>query len=217
MLHAAGSLPVPARVSACSAGGGWGPAGSLTLRRWAQASIDGRQARVPAVCYASRPAEAARRDVVAQDRLGLGQQPAQPVAGPRQDAESPEAARQTASEGSRSWDDGDSRGGQQWSRPALRDAFSRPNQPARSSSTLQRPQEPGSRNESNSDPGSPGTQAGDAAEPTSGDVGSTGTGSNGSSGPTSFGTQVCGRRVTRAAAEGICDACRVAGLAWSTG
>ena len=200
MLNAAGSQPVPARVRACSSGGTWLPAKILTLRRSAQVSGNGRQARVPAVCYASRPAEAARPDAAAQHRPTSGQQPAQPVAGPRQDDESPEAARQTGPQGSRSWDDGDHRGGQQWSRPAFRDAFSRPNQPARSGSTLQRPEDSGPRSDTSSGLPSPGRQAGDAAEPSSGDVGITGSGSNGSPGPTSFGAQVCGRRSIHAAA-----------------
>jgi len=103
----------------------------------------GLRARQAAVCYASQPAqspELARRDAQTADRSAAGAHAADLSAQLNTRQQSPASEHQSGTvpaapatpEGTRSRDDGDVRPAQQWaSRPALRDAFSRPSQPAR--------------------------------------------------------------------------------------
>ena len=140
MLHPArGGSSVAACVSGCSEARRLG-ASIQSARQSAYACSDRqRGTRQAAVCYASQPAQdpqLQRRDAQTQERLAAMAQTAQLNTGQQPRASDPQTgavpAVPSASEGSRSWDDGDARPAQQWaSRPALRDAFSRPSQPAR--------------------------------------------------------------------------------------
>ena len=165
-------------------------------RRSASASGDRqRRARLSAVSYASRPAQdptVARRDSAAKTRADEGSQPAQPSVQQQHSAEllsSTATAPPAPAEGSRSWDDGDTRPSQQRAgRPALRDAFSRPSQPARTGG--QRPGS-GARRGSDSQEAAQSSSATDSGGTSStGTVASSGNGAAaGSSGPGSFSAQ----------------------------
>ena len=139
MLHPARGGSVAACISGCSEGRRLRASIQPVLQAPFAGSDRGRRACQAAVCYASQPAqrpELARRDAQTGDRSAAGAQAAQlntrqqTPASEHQSGAVPAAP--ATPEGTRSWDDGDARPAQQWaSRPALRDAFSRPSQPAR--------------------------------------------------------------------------------------
>ncbi len=154
-----------------------------------------RRARHVAVCYASQPAqspELARRDAQTADRSAAGALAAQldtrqqPQASEQQSGIVPAAPATPV--GTRSRDDGEARPVQQWaSRPALRDAFSRPSQPARTGGQQTASRQPAA----GSQQAAEATPANDAGGTSVGSVISSGNGVAGSmSGAGSFSAQV---------------------------